>query len=78
MKRDKRSKEQNKKVKQMIAHLDAMLGEVDTGIFLAMICDLLDKFVDGVEQREMRTLELRLNDYFSVKFDFEKNCVVGA
>lgn len=72
----KRTREQNKKLKEMIRHLDGMLGETDCGLFIAMICDLMDKFVEGVSQRNMRTLEIKLNDYFSVKYDFEKNCVV--
>ncbi len=73
----KRTRKQNKLVKQMQKRLDTMLGENGAGLMLSLLCDLLNKFVDGVDHREMRTLELKLNDYFSVKFDFEKEEIVN-
>ena len=44
-KHPKRNAEQNKMLKDMIYHLDLMFGENNTGLFLAMICDVLDKMM---------------------------------
>ena len=72
----KRTKEQNKAYKAMLKHLDDTLGEQDAGMFIAIVCDLLNKFVDGVEYRELRTMEIVLNNFYSLKYDFDKNEVV--
>lgn len=68
--RVKRNRKQNKQVKLMFWHLDQMLGEQDAGLFLAMCLDLLTKCCSGVEERELRTLEIKINDFFSKKIDF--------
>jgi len=70
--RMKRNRKQNKAVKVMLAQLDNILGEQDAGMFLAISLDCLNKLVEGVESRELRTLEIKLNDFFSVKYDFIK------
>ena len=60
----------NKKLKPMIEHLEKMMGSDGAGLVLATLCDCLDKLVEGTEGRELRTIEVKLNDYFSKKFDF--------
>ena len=72
----KRTRQQNKMLKTMLNKLDHMLGENNSGLMIALLCDLLDKLVEGVDQREMRTIEVKLNDYFSVKYDFEKEKII--
>ena len=69
----RRTPEQNKAVKEMIYHLDLMLGEQHTGMFLAMICDCLNKLVleTPAQFLKLRTIEITFNDFYSVKFDCE-------
>lgn len=59
-----------KAIKKMTKHLEAMLGQDNFGMFLAIICDLLNELLGGETEREMRTIEIILNDFFSTKFDF--------
>lgn len=73
----KRTRKQNKILKQMQERLDSMLGENGAGFMIALICDLLGKFVEGVDHRDMRTIEIKLNDYFSAKYDFEKGEIIN-
>lgn len=61
---------------KMFNKLEDMLGEYNAGMLIAIMCDLLNEFVKDVEQREMRTIEITLNDYFSAKYDFEKEEIV--
>lgn len=70
------TRKQNKILQKMFDKLVAQLGEQNAGMLLAIICDMFDQFVAGVDSREMRTLELTLNDYFSCKYDFENECFV--
>lgn len=63
---------QNKAIKQMIRHLDLMFGEQTTGFFLAMICDGLNKMMKEETPSEylnLRTIEIKFNDCYSVKLD---------
>ena len=61
----------------MQKHLEATLcGPKDYGMFLAILCDLFDGFVSGVDSRELRTIEVILNDYFSLKYDFVKEVII--
>lgn len=60
-----------KALKPMIEHLEKMMGEEGAGLVLAVFCDCLDKLVEGTEGRELRTIEVKLNDYFTKKFSFE-------
>ena len=74
-KHPKRNAAQNKAIKNMIYHLDLMFGENTTGLFLAMICDALDKMMKEEtpsEYLKLRTIEIKFNDFYSVKFDCEK------
>ena len=68
----KRNAAQNKALKNMITHLDLMFGENNTGMFLAMICDGLDKMMreeTPSEYLNLRTIEIKFNDCYSVKLD---------
>ena len=71
MKKEK-SKKQPDIVNEMFGHLINMMGEEGAGFMIALLCDCLDKLVQGVPGRRVRSLELKLNDYFAVKYDFEK------
>ncbi len=68
----KRTRKQNKILKEMIKGLDHRLGEQNTGFLISMLIDCLDKLTkDG--DKNMRTLEIRINEFFSVKYNFEKD-----
>lgn len=62
----------NKSIKTIYNHIEAMIGEQATGAFLALIADSLDKFVKGVDKREIRNVEFTINGFYSLKYDFEK------
>ena len=71
-KHPRRNRAQNKTVKNMIYHLDLMFGEENAGAFLAMICDGLDKMLNEVTPTtnlNLRTIEIKFNDCFSIKMD---------
>ena len=74
----KKPKENKDPVNEMFEHLKERLGEYNAGLLLAILCDLLDEFTKDVESRELRTIELVLNDFFSAKYDFDKNKMVEA
>ena len=68
----KRTKTQNKLVKNMLKHLDLMFGEENAGSFLAMICDGLNKMMreeTPSEYLNLRTIEIKFNDCYSIKMD---------
>lgn len=72
----KRNRAQNKKIKNMLHHLDLMFGENNAGLFLAMICDCLDKMMKQETPSEfinLRTIEIRFNEVYSVKLDCDTN-----
>ena len=49
----------------------------DAGLFLALILDLLGKLNDQEQDyTEMRTIEIVLNDFFRIKYDFTKDEVI--
>lgn len=70
-KHPKRNKGQNQVIKDMIYHLDLMFGENNTGAFLAMICDCLDKMMKSTptDYINLRTIEIKFNNFYSVKLD---------
>ena len=71
-KHPKRSREQNKKVQEMLYQLDLMFGENNAGMFLAMILDALNKMMREETPStyiELRTIEIKFNDFYSVKLD---------
>lgn len=68
----KRTKAQNKVLKQMLYHLDLMFGEENAGSFIAMICDGLNKMMreeTPSEHLNLRTIEIKFNDCYSIKMD---------
>ena len=70
----KRNAAQNKMIKQMIYQFDLMFGENNTGLFLAMILDCLNKLMKEetpTEYLQLRTVEIKLNDCYSIKYDCE-------
>lgn len=71
-KHPKRNRAQNKKVKEMLHMLDLMFGENNAGMFLAMILDGLNKMMKEETPSEylnLRTIEIKFNDCYSVKLD---------
>lgn len=69
----KRNSEMNKAYKKILKDLDEMFGEADAGLFLSIILTALKKLIGDKEQQNLRTIEIKVNDYFSVKWDFDKN-----
>ena len=67
----KRTRKQNKILKEMIKGLDFRLGEQNTGFLISMLIDCLDKLTKEGD-KNMRTLEITINEFFSVKYNFEK------
>ena len=68
----KRNHAQNKVVKDMLYRLDLMFGENNAGMFLCMICDALQKMMKEETPSEylnLRTIEIKFNDCYSVKLD---------
>lgn len=68
----KRNRGQNKAVKVMLHQLDLMFGENNSGMFLAMILDGLNKMMKEetpTEYLNLRTIEIKFNDFYSVKLD---------
>lgn len=66
----------NPGLKPMLRVLIDMLGKRDAGMFIAICCDLLTECTKGVDQRTLRTLEIKINDYFVSKYDFDKDEVI--
>lgn len=72
----RRNAAQNKAVKDMLHQLDLMFGENNAGMFLAMILDCLNKMLKDVtptSHLNLRTIEIKFNDYYSIKMD----CTTG-
>lgn len=68
----RRNKAQNKKVQEMLHQLDLMFGENHSGMFLAMILDGLNKMMreeTPSEYLNLRTIEIKFNDFYSIKLD---------
>lgn len=68
----RRTRAQNKAVKQMLYFLDLMFGEENAGSFLALICDGLDKMLNEETPSthlNLRTIEIKFNEIYSIKMD---------
>ena len=68
----RRNAAQNNVVKDMLHRLDLMFGENNAGMFLAMILDGLNKMMKEEtpsEFLELRTIEIKFNDFYSVKLN---------
>lgn len=69
---------QRKALKPMFNHLIETFGSVDVaGTMLAVYLDAFDKLVENKDTQEIRTLEIRINDFFSYKYDFVNEKVVN-
>lgn len=58
--------------KIMFKELSKRLGEDGTGFFLAVLLDALDNFTNGIGSRNIRTVEIKFNDFFSHRIDIEE------
>lgn len=67
----------NKKFKIMINALKETVGENGAGMILAIVLDSLKNYMKGMESREVRTMEVKFNNYFSTKYDFDKGGYVN-
>lgn len=68
---------QRKALKPMFDHLIETFGSVHVaGTMLALYLDAFDKLVENKDSQEIRTLEIRVNDFFSYKYDFVNEKVV--
>lgn len=65
-----------KNVKPMVLALKEMTDIETAGTIIAILCDLLQECVKDVDERTLRTIEIKVNDYFSSKYDFEKEEIV--
>ena len=63
----------NRKAKKIYKQLEYMLGDFVAGLILAIICDLFCEIVKGKDMIEMRSIEIKINDFFSAKHDFTKD-----
>ena len=67
----KRNRKMNKCYKGCLKQLDEWLGEADAGLLISILCKVLREASQD-ENRELRTIELKINDYFSAKWNFDK------
>ena len=71
------NKKDKKELNKMFDGLATRMGsEHGAAMMVAILCDLLDEFTKDVEERELRTMELTLNGFFTSKFDFVKMEVI--
>ena len=57
----------NKDFLVVLKHIENIVGENGTGIFISVLADSLDKFMEGKEEAEIRSIEITYNDFFSHK-----------
>lgn len=74
----KRKGKLKKAYKGCLKELDEMLGEDTAGLLIAIAIRLLKETLNGRAEAELRTLELKINDYFSAKWDFEQGGFANA
>ena len=58
--------------KEMFKQLEKRVGSY-AGLFIAVFIDALDEFTKGVESRNLRTVEIKFNDFFSHKVDLDND-----
>jgi len=71
-KHPRRTRHQNKVVKDVIKDFDLMFGEEHAGQFLVMIADGINKMLNEVTPSthlNLRTIEIRFNEIYSIKMD---------
>lgn len=57
---------------RMLNFLEGSLGSDYAGLLLSIVADSITNLVNGVKERNVRTVEIKYNDYFSTKYDFDK------
>ena len=59
-------------IKKIIKYLKQKIGSNETAVFISILADSLDNLTKGVESRNIRTIEIKYNDFYTTKFDFNK------
>ena len=77
MARCKRTPEMNKYYKRILKDLDGLLGEADAGLFLSIVVKMIIELAADKDRLNLRTMEIKFNDFFSKKWDFDHNCFVN-
>lgn len=62
----------NKAAKKIYRAFEEMLGEYNAGLIVAIICDLLQECCGDRESFNMRSIEIKVNDYFTARHDFDE------
>ena len=57
--------------KIMFKELEKRMGN-GAGLLVAVLLDALDSFTDGVESRNIRTIEIKFNDFYSHRVDLDE------
>ena len=71
-KHPRRTRKQKQIYKDMLLRLDLIFGENNAGLFLALICDGINKMLNEVTPTtslNVRTIEIKFNDCYSIKMD---------
>lgn len=66
----------NKCFKQIVGTIENMVGFDTTGKLIAILADTLISFAEDVDEgsyRNMRTIEITINNFVSKKYNFEIN-----
>lgn len=61
-----------KPFRELIKHIEKGVGTVDTGTMIAILAVSLDNLTEDVDERTIRTIEIKYNDYFTTKYDFSE------
>ena len=72
MKKQKLTKKFIESITPPLNRIVEFFGEYYAGLLLCILTDSLEKYSDG-EQRLLRTIELKYNDYFSFVYDFDQD-----
>ena len=67
----------NKEAKELYKTLETKVGDYNAGLLLAILLDSLNFFTEGVDERDMRTIEIKINNFFSLTYDFHTGKYVG-
>jgi hypothetical protein len=62
------------KFKQIVGAIEGMLGTKDAGLLIAIVADSLVRLAhDHEDGLNIRSIEIKYNDFYSLKFDCEQN-----
>ena len=62
----------DKRAKVVYKRLEQMLGEYNAGLLIAILCDLLEDCLGDKDEINMRSIELKINDFFSSRHEFKE------